>query len=81
MAADLRACGNDLEAAAMALCPPIGEVLAAISAQPGCLLARMSGSGATCFGLFARVAEAAAAAAAMPAAWWSAAGPLYEAPA
>lgn len=81
MAADLRACGNDLEAAAMALCPPIGEVLAAISAQPGCLLARMSGSGATCFGLFARAAAAAAAAAAMPAAWWSAAGPLYEAPA
>lgn len=81
MAADLRACGNDLEAAAMALCPPIGEVLAAISAQPGCLLARMSGSGATCFGLFARATAAAAAAAAMPADWWSAAGPLYEAPA
>ena len=36
-----------------ALCPAIGEVLAALAAVPGCLLARMSGSGATCFGLFA----------------------------
>jgi 4-diphosphocytidyl-2-C-methyl-D-erythritol kinase len=44
---------NDLEAPAMALQPVIGEVLKAISALPGALLARMSGSGATCFGLFA----------------------------
>ncbi|NCY24363.1 MAG: 4-(cytidine 5'-diphospho)-2-C-methyl-D-erythritol kinase, partial [Alphaproteobacteria bacterium] len=48
---------------------------------PGCLLARMSGSGATCFGLFATTAEAEAAASAMPAHWWSHAGPLYEPPA
>jgi 4-diphosphocytidyl-2-C-methyl-D-erythritol kinase len=34
------------------LLPTIGEVLAAIANQKGCLLARMSGSGATCFGLF-----------------------------
>ena len=33
--------------------PVIGEVLAAIAALPGALLARMSGSGATCFGIFA----------------------------
>ncbi|MBC7432371.1 MAG: 4-(cytidine 5'-diphospho)-2-C-methyl-D-erythritol kinase [Rubritepida sp.] len=79
MATDLRACGNDLERAAASLCPPIAGVLAAIAGQPGCLLARMSGSGATCFGLFARLAHAQAAAAAMPAAWWASAGPLYEA--
>lgn len=44
---------NDLEAPAIALQPVIGEVLKAIAALPGALLARMSGSGATCFGLFA----------------------------
>lgn len=68
----LRPLGNDLEAAAIALCPPIADVLAAIAAQPGCLLARMSGSGATCFGLFA--SAAAAEAASLPAAWWRASG-------
>lgn len=70
----LRPLGNDLEAAAIALCPPVAEVLAAIAAQPGCLLARMSGSGATCFGLFATAAEASAAR--LPAAWWRHAGPV-----
>lgn len=43
---------NDLEAPAIALAPVIGEVLAALNAAPDCRLARMSGSGATCFGLF-----------------------------
>ena len=81
MAANLARCGNDLQAAAISLCPAIATVLAAIGAQPGCLLARMSGSGATCFGLFATTAEAEAAASAMPANWWSHAGPLYEPPA
>lgn len=81
MAADLRRCRNDLESAAISLCPPVAQVLAALTAQPGCLLARMSGSGATCFGLFGQEAAARAAAAAMPAAWWAHAGPLYEAPA
>ncbi len=66
----LRPLGNDLEAPAIALCPPVAEVLAAIAARPGCLLARMSGSGATCFGLFPTPAEAAAAAAQLPPAWW-----------
>jgi 4-diphosphocytidyl-2-C-methyl-D-erythritol kinase len=70
LAAWLRPLGNDLEAAAVSLCPPIAEVLAAIAAQPGCLLARMSGSGATCFGIFATEAEATRAAAALPSAWW-----------
>ncbi len=43
---------NDLEPAAIALCPEINRALTLIRAQPGCLLARMSGSGPTCFGLF-----------------------------
>ena len=77
MARDLRHLRNDLEAPAIALCPPVGEVLAALRALPGCLLARMSGSGATCFGLFADVATAQRASAILPAAWWSAAGGLY----
>lgn len=48
----LRSCRNDLEANAIALVPEINDVLAVIGRQRGCLLARMSGSGATCFGLF-----------------------------
>jgi 4-diphosphocytidyl-2-C-methyl-D-erythritol kinase len=43
---------NDLEAPALALQPVIGEVLTALAALPGARLARMSGSGATCFALF-----------------------------
>lgn len=44
---------NDLEEPAIALCGAVGEVLQCLREQPGCLLARLSGSGATCFGLFA----------------------------
>ena len=76
MAIDLRRLRNDLEPPAIALCPAIAVVLAAIAAQPHCLLARMSGSGATCFGLFPDAAAAADAAGALPAAWWRAAGGL-----
>jgi 4-diphosphocytidyl-2-C-methyl-D-erythritol kinase len=43
---------NDLEAAAISLQPVVGEVLSVLGALPSCQLARMSGSGATCFGLF-----------------------------
>jgi 4-diphosphocytidyl-2-C-methyl-D-erythritol kinase len=43
---------NDLEPPAVALNPVIGETLDAMREQPGCSLARMSGSGATVFGLF-----------------------------
>lgn len=43
---------NDLEPPALRLCPVIGEVIERLAAQPGCTLARMSGSGATCFALF-----------------------------
>ncbi|HYF05981.1 MAG TPA: 4-(cytidine 5'-diphospho)-2-C-methyl-D-erythritol kinase, partial [Acetobacteraceae bacterium] len=62
MARDLAAQANDLEPPARALCPAIGDVLAALRALPGVLLARMSGSGATCFALMATPAEAAQAA-------------------
>jgi 4-diphosphocytidyl-2-C-methyl-D-erythritol kinase len=43
---------NDLFGAAQELCPEIGKVVELIERQPGCLLARMSGSGPTCFGVF-----------------------------
>lgn len=52
---------NDLEEAAIRLAPVISLVLEELRARPGCRLARMSGSGATCFALFAD-AEATAAA-------------------
>jgi 4-diphosphocytidyl-2-C-methyl-D-erythritol kinase len=77
MIADLARLSNDLEAAAVALCPPIAEVLAALASLPGARLARMSGSGATCFALFDTAAAAEAAARALPAAWWSHGGGLY----
>lgn len=70
---------NDLAAPATQLLPAIGTVLAAIGGTRGCLLARMSGSGATCFGLFADQAGAAAAARAIAArepGWWVAPGRL-----
>ena len=74
----LRPLGNDLQDAALSLCAAIAEVLSAIAAQPGCLLARMSGSGATCFGLFATPAQAQAAAKALPADWWRHGGGLVR---
>jgi 4-diphosphocytidyl-2-C-methyl-D-erythritol kinase len=45
-------CRNDLEASAVSLRPVVGDVLAALRGTEGCLLARMSGSGSACFGLF-----------------------------
>ncbi len=76
MATDLARMSNDLEAPAMALAPVIGTVLALLRDLPGCLLARMSGSGATCFGLFATPAAAAAAAGGLPSGWWAWGGGL-----
>ena len=64
---------NDLEAPAVKLQPVIARVLAALRQQPGNDLARMSGSGATCFGLFASSRAANAAARSLSAAhprWW-----------
>ncbi len=63
---------NDLEPPARALCPPIDDVLAALRALPRCMLARMSGSGATCYGLFAGVNDAVQAAGSLAGrGWWT----------
>lgn len=74
LAARLAARRNDLEPAARRLAPEIGRALSRLEATAGCLLARMSGSGATCFGLYAgrEVVEAACAeiTAAEPG-WWT----------
>lgn len=59
--ADLKNYRNDLTDAAMEVTPQIREVLDALNATPNCRLARLSGSGATCFGVY-DTAEAAIAA-------------------
>ena len=72
----LRGHGNDLTSPAIACAPVIGEVLQELEALPGVRLVRMSGSGATCFALFATEAEAAAAESQLAARrpdWWAAA--------
>ncbi len=61
LAAWLRGQRNDMQPAAIAQAPVVAEVIAAIEATDDCLLARMSGSGATCFGLYADAARANAA--------------------
>lgn len=64
---------NDLQAAAIAIAPSVADVLEAIAALPDCRLARMSGSGSACFGLFGSMQAARAAARALKAArpqWW-----------
>ncbi|PZX16619.1 4-diphosphocytidyl-2-C-methyl-D-erythritol kinase [Palleronia aestuarii] len=70
---------NDLEGPARAIAPSIGVVLGLLAATSGCQLARMSGSGATCFGLYPSLPEAREAAAEIRAQrpnWWVAATPL-----
>jgi 4-diphosphocytidyl-2-C-methyl-D-erythritol kinase len=65
---------NDLEGPAIELEPAIAEVLAVVRKLPGCRLARMSGSGATCFGLFDSTRAASAAARTLRVgypAWWT----------
>ena len=77
MAEGLRPLANDLEAPAIGIAPEIGTVLAALRTLPGSLLARMSGSGATCFALFADPAAAARAAAVLARPdWWCWGGAL-----
>jgi 4-diphosphocytidyl-2-C-methyl-D-erythritol kinase len=69
----LRSRTNDLEAPAMSLQPVISDVLSALQQLAGCRLARMSGSGATCFALFDSAKVAAAAARVLRtrhAGWW-----------
>ena len=51
---------NDLQAPAIGLAPEVGQVLEALELEETCRLARMSGSGATCFGVFGTETEAAA---------------------
>lgn len=75
----LACCRNDLTEPAIELVPEIRDVLTALARLPGALIARMSGSGATCFALFPDRAEAEQARAALNAArpqWWCAAGGL-----
>ncbi|MCE9521806.1 MAG: 4-(cytidine 5'-diphospho)-2-C-methyl-D-erythritol kinase [Alphaproteobacteria bacterium] len=77
----LDALSNDLAAPATILAPVITSVEAAITATDGCLLARMSGSGATCFGIYATHEEAVAAAAVIAQAqphWWVKAARTYS---
>lgn len=67
---------NDMQGAASRMSPVINTVLAQLSATPGCALARMSGSGGTCFGLYRTQDAAEAAAKAIQSAqpdWWVAA--------
>ncbi|MGX5774641.1 4-(cytidine 5'-diphospho)-2-C-methyl-D-erythritol kinase [Methylorubrum zatmanii] len=64
---------NDLEAPALTVAPVIGEALALLRTQAGCRLARMSGSGATVFAIFADDGAADAAAGAIRSVqpgWW-----------
>jgi 4-diphosphocytidyl-2-C-methyl-D-erythritol kinase len=75
----LRGCRNDLESPAAAMVREIADVEEALFASDGCLMARMSGSGATCFGLFVHHTEADEAAARLTRdhpGWWVAAGGL-----
>ena len=77
----LHAGGNDLTQAACEAEPVIVEVIDRIGTASGCLLARMSGSGPTCFGLFASERAARAAAAQISAdrpRWWVRAAPVLE---
>lgn len=53
---------NDLEAPAIRVAPVIADVLSALQADPACRIARMSGSGATCFGVYETSFASAAAA-------------------
>ncbi len=78
----LTACRNDLEPPARQLAPTVDDCLRSIAASEGCLLARMSGSGATCFGLYAHQHQAQAAAEDLRAAqpeWWVVAAPVLSA--
>ena len=83
LAAALASRRNDLTEAARCLVPEIAALLDRLAGLPGALLARMSGSGATCFALFADRAAALAAHAALQRAgpeWWSASGTLLTEP-
>jgi 4-diphosphocytidyl-2-C-methyl-D-erythritol kinase len=70
---------NDLTSAAIGLVPAIGTMLERLARLEGALIARMSGSGATCFALFATPAAAVAAVERLRVeepGWWVASGAL-----
>ena len=72
--------GNDLEPTARRLLPVIGDVLAALAQGSECRIARMSGSGPTCYGLYGSMVSAAAAARRIAVAqplWWVRATALH----
>jgi 4-diphosphocytidyl-2-C-methyl-D-erythritol kinase len=76
---DLARCRNDLEAPAKQLAPAIATVLSLLRGQRGLAYARMTGSGATCFGIFETAEMAAACAPNLKAArpgWWCAVATL-----
>jgi 4-diphosphocytidyl-2-C-methyl-D-erythritol kinase len=69
----IRGHGNDLQPPALEIAPVIGEVIDLLQSQPGVRMVRMSGSGATCFALFATEASRDAAEAAIAGSrpdWW-----------
>ncbi len=73
----LRTCRNDLEQPAIAVQPVIADAIATLADTTGCHLARMSGSGATCFGVFKTAAEAETAVSALRSShpnWWVSTG-------
>lgn len=82
LAQSLAATDNDLTEAAEACVPEIAALRRHLAGLPGALLARMSGSGATCFALFASRTAAEAALpplkATIPAGWWAAAGGWHK---
>ncbi len=81
LVAALKARGNDLYAPACRLMPEIAEIISALESSDTCLLARMSGSGATCFGLYPDAASAKSAAAQLRAArprWWIETGVIND---
>jgi 4-diphosphocytidyl-2-C-methyl-D-erythritol kinase len=78
-AARLQSSANDLTEAAISVTPAIRDVLVALAGLSGCVLARLSGSGATCFGLFPDEGAARAGEASLRAAqpgWWLIAAPI-----
>ena len=81
LVAALNARSNDLYAPACRLMPEIAEIISALESSDTCLLARMSGSGATCFGLYPDAASAKSAAAQLRAArprWWIETGVIND---
>jgi 4-diphosphocytidyl-2-C-methyl-D-erythritol kinase len=74
--AELGRRGNDLTEAAVSLRPEVADVLQALRDSEGVHYVAMSGSGATCFGLYDGIEMARQAAARLPAQWWRHAGML-----